>query len=109
MVVRSAVDPAGEVVEVANHAEFLALPQEVRDRARYFLLTHHNDAMPASGSPWLSRRRGDLAPKRRPGARTSRSSSRFMDVKNATNVVPGQFVANGHDYRGSLVRFTSLA
>ena len=33
----------------------------------------------------------------------------FMDVKNAMHVVPGQFVANGHDYRGSLVRFTSLA
>ena len=25
------------------------------------------------------------------------------------NVVPGQFVANGHDYRANLVRFTSLA
>ncbi len=25
------------------------------------------------------------------------------------NVIPGQFVANGHDYRASLARFTSLA
>ena len=33
----------------------------------------------------------------------------FIDVKNAMNVIPGQFVANGHDYRASLARFTSLA
>ena len=25
------------------------------------------------------------------------------------NVIPGQFVANGHDYREDLARFTSLA
>ena len=33
----------------------------------------------------------------------------FIDVKNAMNVIPGQFVANGHDYRVSPARFTSLA
>jgi hypothetical protein len=28
-----------------------------------------------------------------------------MDMKNAMNVVPGEFVANGHDYRADLARF----
>ncbi|HYN57516.1 MAG TPA: alpha/beta-hydrolase family protein, partial [Motilibacterales bacterium] len=42
----AAMDPGGEIVEVDNYQEFLALPQDVRDRARYFFLTHHNDSMP---------------------------------------------------------------
>jgi uncharacterized membrane protein len=28
-----------------------------------------------------------------------------IDMKNAMNVVPGDFVANGHDYRADLARF----
>jgi hypothetical protein len=28
-----------------------------------------------------------------------------IDMKNAMNVVPGEFVANGHDYRADLARF----
>jgi hypothetical protein len=30
-------------------------------------------------------------------------------MKNAMNVVPGEFVANGHDYRADLVRFVREA
>ncbi len=33
----------------------------------------------------------------------------FIHVKNAMNVILGQSVANGHDYRASLARFTSPA
>ncbi len=32
-----------------------------------------------------------------------------VDLKNSTDVVPGVFVARGHDYRADLARFTSLA
>jgi len=42
----AATDPEGEVVEVASYAEYLALPDEARSRARYVLLTLHNDPMP---------------------------------------------------------------
>jgi hypothetical protein len=33
----------------------------------------------------------------------------LIDVKNAMHVIPGQFVANGHDYRASIPRFVSVA
>ena len=32
-----------------------------------------------------------------------------VDMKNATDVVPGTFEAFGHDYRADLARFTSLS
>ena len=32
-----------------------------------------------------------------------------VDMKNSTDVVPGVFVARGHDYRADLARFTSIA
>ncbi|MCU0300334.1 MAG: alpha/beta hydrolase [Candidatus Nanopelagicales bacterium] len=114
----AAVDPDGEVVEVANHAEFLALPDEVRARARYFLLTHHNDAMPKFWFPLAVQAPDWMGPAetREPGVPRETAWRPYitflitlMDVKNAMNVIPGQFVANGHDYRASLPRFTSLA
>ena len=114
----AAMDPDGEVVEVANHAEFMALPPEARDRAKYFLLTHHNDAMPKFWFPLAVQAPSWMGPAdtREPGVPKETAWRpyvtfliTFMDVKNAMHVVPGQFVANGHDYRGSLVRFTSVA
>jgi uncharacterized membrane protein len=114
----AAMDPGGEVVEVANHAEFLALPEEVRARARYFLLTHHNDAMPKFWFPLAVQAPDWMGPAqtREPGVPRETAWRPYitflitlMDVKNAMHVIPGQFVANGHDYRASLPRFTSLA
>ena len=32
-----------------------------------------------------------------------------VDLVNSTDVVPGVFVARGHDYRADLARFTSVA
>jgi uncharacterized membrane protein len=114
----AAMDPDGEIVEVDNHAEFLALPEDVRARARYFLLTHHNDSMPKFWFPLAVQPPTWMGPPetREPGVPKEtawRPYTTFlitlMDVKNAMHVVPGQFVANGHDYRASLARFTSLA
>ncbi|MGV1005229.1 MAG: alpha/beta-hydrolase family protein [Candidatus Nanopelagicales bacterium] len=111
-------DPAGAVVEVDNYQQWLALPAEVREKVRFFLLTHHNDPMPKFWFP-LAVQRPDWmgAPDtREPGLPKETSWRQFTtflitlaDVKNAMQVVPGQFVANGHDYRKALARFTSLA
>jgi hypothetical protein len=44
-----------------------------------------------------------------PGAQQWRSPTTFVqtlvDMKNAANVIPGQFEAKGHDYRADLARF----
>jgi uncharacterized membrane protein len=114
----ASVDPDGEIVEVADYEEFLALPAEVRERARYFFLTHHNDAMPKFWFPlavqapeWMGppETREPGVPKETAWRPYTTFLITFIDVKNAMNVIPGQFVANGHDYRASLARFTSLA
>ncbi len=111
-------DPHGEVVEVDSYAEYLALPEETRQRARYILLTHHNDPMPKFWFPLAVQAPDWLGPAetREPGVPPEvawRPYTTFVitmiDVKNAMNVIPGQFVAKGHDYRKDLARFTSLA
>ena len=98
--------------------EFLALPEDVRARARYFFLTHHNDSMPKFWFPLAVQAPDWMGPAetREPGVPKETAWRpyitfliTFIDVKNAMNVIPGQFVANGHDYRASLARFTSLA
>ena len=112
------MDPRGEIVEIDNYAEYLALPDDVRERARYFLLTQHNDAMPKFWFPlavqapdWMgpAETREPGVPKETAWRPYTTFLITFMDVKNAMNVIPGQFVANGHDYRASLPRFTSVA
>lgn len=111
-------DPHGQVVEVDSYEEFLNLPADVRDRAQYFLLTHHNDPMPkfwfnlaVQAPPWLGRRGNH-----EPGVPSEvhwRPYTTFiitlMDVKNAMHVIPGKFVAMGHDYRKDIARFVSLS
>ncbi|MCB9413043.1 MAG: alpha/beta-hydrolase family protein [Actinobacteria bacterium] len=112
------VDPDGEVIEVASFEEYLALPAEVRERARYFLLSHHNDAMPKFWFPiavqaptWMGRpeTREPGVPKETKWRPYTTFVITLMDVKNAMHVIPGKFEANGHDYRSDLARFTSLA
>ena len=114
----ASMDPDGEIVEVDNYQEFLALPEDVRQRARYFFLTHHNDSMPKFWFPLAVQAPDWMGPAdtREPGVPKETAWRpyitfliTFIDVKNAMNVIPGQFVANGHDYRASLARFTSLA
>lgn len=110
-------DPDGEVVEVDSYEEFLELDEAVRENARYVLLTHHNDPMPkfwfpiAVQSPdWLSRKNRE---KGVPVEVHWRPYTTFIitliDVKNAMHVIPGQFVAEGHDYRKDIARFVSVA
>ena len=111
------MDPNGEIVEVDNYAEFLSLPADVRARARYFFLTHHNDSMPKFWFPLAVQAPDWIGPAetRDPGCPETAWRPyitfliTFIDVKNAMNVMPGQYVANGHDYRANLAKFASLA
>lgn len=113
---RQRLDPDGRVVEVASMAEYEALSAQVRDAARIFLLSHHEDPI-VKFSPelavdvpaWLQNPREPGVPR---GIRW-RPVGTFLnvgvDLKNSTDVVPGVFVARGHDYRADLAGFTSLA
>ncbi len=114
----AAMDPDGEIVEVNDVQEYLALPEQVRARARYVLLTQHNDPMPKFWFPLAVQAPDWMGPAetREPGVPPETAWRPYItflitlvDVKNAMHVVPGTFVATGHDYRASLPRFTSLA
>jgi uncharacterized membrane protein len=109
-------DPDGEVVEVAGFDEWTALPPERRESARVFLVSHHEDPITKFAPdvavdcpPWLTEPREPGVPR---GIRW-RPVGTFLnigvDLKNSTDVVPGVFVARGHDYRADLAQFTSLA
>ncbi|TYB67890.1 hypothetical protein FXF51_14105 [Nonomuraea sp. PA05] len=109
-------DGEGRVAEVASYEEWLALPEERRERVRVVLLTHHEDPVPKLGLPLLIQSPGWLGPERGPGIPAAArwrpfvtALITFVDVLNAIHVVPGQFVSLGHDYRGDLARFVRLA
>ncbi len=111
-------DPHGEVVEVASYDEWCALDDDVRQRMRFVLLSHHEDpitkfspALIVQAPVWLSDgpKRSPAAPK---GVKWEPFTSFVMtavDLKNASQVVPGTFAALGHDYRADLARFTDIA
>lgn len=113
-----AMDPDGVVVEVSSYQEWLALPEEQRQRARVMLLTHHNDPIAKWGPVLAIQAPTWMGPAqtREPGVPTETHWRpfttfliTFVDVMNAMNPVPGKFVASGHDYRADLARFTRLA
>jgi uncharacterized membrane protein len=97
-----------------DFGELQALDPEARQRLRYVMITHDNDAVGHFGLDLLVRAPDWLGPARTraatvPGAEQWRSPTTFVqtlvDMKNAANVVPGQFEARGHDYRADLARF----
>jgi uncharacterized membrane protein len=111
-------DAGGEVVEVASHDEWIAADGKDRQRHRYFRLSHHEDpitrfepALAVQQPSWLGPPDG-----RPPGVpRTTHwypLTTFFLtgiDTINAMSVVPGNFVARGHDYRADLARMVSVA
>jgi len=109
-------DPAGEVVEVASYEEWLALPVEQRSKARIVLVSHHEDPI-TKFSPslavdipsWLQDPREPGVPRGLRWRPVGTFLNIGVDLVNSTDVVPGVFVARGHDYRADLARFTSLA
>ncbi len=111
-------DPDQEVVEVHGFDEWSSLSRLQRQSARYFLLSHDEDpickfspALAVQEPAWM--REGPQRSPALPEGVRWRPFITFVltavDVKNATNVVPGQFEALGHDYRADLARFTSIA
>jgi uncharacterized membrane protein len=115
---RKVSDAGGEIVEVASYDEWMAADSKERDRHRYFLLSHHEDpitrfepALAVQQPSWLGPPAG-----RPPGVpRITRwypLTTFFLtgiDTINAMSVVPGSFVARGHDYRADVARMVSVA
>ena len=111
-------DPDGEVVEVASYDEWAAIDAKERDRHRYFLLSHHEDpitrfepALAVQQPSWLGPP-DDRPPGVPKTAHWYPLTTFFLtgiDTINAMNVVPGNFVARGHDYRADLARMVSVA
>jgi uncharacterized membrane protein len=97
-----------------DFGELEALDTEARRQLRYVMITHANDAVGHFGLDLLVRAPDWLGPAATraatvPGAQQWRSPTTFVqtlvDMKNAANVIPGQFEAKGHDYRADLARF----
>jgi uncharacterized membrane protein len=102
------------IVDVNSFDELEQLPAEVRAKLRYVMITHHNDGVGLFGADLLIQKPGWLGdPELRPAQVPKwmrwvpivTAIQTAIDMKNAMNVVPGQFVANGHDYRADLARF----
>lgn len=114
---RPDVEPA-VVGEFNSYEELESMKEEDRKWLRYFLVTHGNDGVGHFGPDLLiqqPRWLGDPTT-RPPGVPASQKwitpttfFQTLIDMKNAMNVVPGQFDANGHDYRGDLPRFVREA
>jgi uncharacterized membrane protein len=110
---RPDVDTAA-VAEFDNFEQLEALPPEVRRQLRYVLLTHGNDGVGHFGfdlliqePDWLGdpETRPPGVPKSQQWTPVTTFVQTLVDMNNAMNVVPGQFDANGHDYRADLARF----
>jgi uncharacterized membrane protein len=93
------------------------LAPEARESLRYVMITHDNDAVAHFGLDLLARAPDwlgpeDTRPASVPKSEQWRSPTTFIqtlvDMKNAANVIPGQFEAKGHDYRADLARFVKV-
>ena len=115
---RTRTDPGGESVELASHREWLDLDPVQRDAHKFVLLSHHEDPIARFEPALAVQQPGWLGPvEHRPPGVSSRASwtplvsfvLTLIDVKNAMDVVPGIFVAHGHDYRADLARMVAAA
>jgi uncharacterized membrane protein len=105
---------AGLVAEIDSFEELERLGSEARDALRYVMLTHHNDGVGLFGPDLVIQEPGWLGDPETRAASVPRwmrwvpiitAIQTVIDMKNAMNVVPGEFAANGHDYRSDLARF----
>jgi hypothetical protein len=110
---RADVD-ASLVIDVDNFGDLEQLSAEARKKLRYVMITHHNDGVGLFGADLIIQRpqwlgepdfRPPSVPKWMRWAPIVTAVQTVIDMQNAMNVVPGEFVANGHDYRADLARF----
>lgn len=111
---RSDVDRS--LIGVFNDFEQLEmLPEDARAKLRFVMITHDNDAVASfwldllvQAPSWLGKNH-ETRPKTVPKNEKWSSPTTFwqtaVDMKNAANVVPGDFEATGHDYRKDLAVF----
>jgi len=102
------------VIDVDNFGQIEQLAPSARGDLRYVMITHHNDGVGLFGADlviqkpaWLNEPelRPPAVPKWMRWTPIITAVHTAIDMKNAMNVVPGEFVANGHDYRADLARF----
>jgi uncharacterized membrane protein len=115
---REVTDPGSEIVEIASYDEWIYDDGRDRDTHRYFLLSHHEDpitrfepALAVQQPPWLGppRRRPPGVPRSTHWHPLTTFFLTGIDMVNAMSVVPGSFMARGHDYRADLARMVSVA
>jgi len=91
-----------------------ALGADARKKLRYVMITHDNDGVAHFGLDLLVRAPEWLGPAETRPATVPKSEQwrtpttfvqTLVDMKNAANVIPGQFEAKAHDYRKDLARF----
>jgi uncharacterized membrane protein len=100
-----------------NFDQVEALSAAERDKLRYFMVTHHDDPVAHLGidllvqsPPWLDEiGRASGVPAAHSWVTPQTFVETFIDIKNASRVVPGLFESKGHDYRADLLRFVSEA
>jgi uncharacterized membrane protein len=92
------------------------LDPQRRERLRYIMLTHDNDAVACFGvdllfrcPDWLAENRTAAVPPETRWYPVTTLLQTGIDMKNAMNVVPGKFEARGHDYRADTARFVLAA
>jgi uncharacterized membrane protein len=104
-----------ELVGVFDHiGQLLELDEAARQRIRYCMITHDNDAVAMFGAELLYQAPKWLGPPESRPARVPRGM-RWMpvmsffqvlvDMKNSANITPGVFDRTGHDYRADLRGF----
>ena len=102
------------LADVDSFSDLEQMPAEAREKLRYVMITHHNDGVGLFGADlvvqkpgWLGEQelRPPSVPKWMRWVPIITAVQTAVDMKNAMNVVPGEFVANGHDYRADLARF----
>jgi uncharacterized membrane protein len=115
---REACDAGGEIVEIASCDEWVTAEGLDRGSHRYFLLSHHEDPITRFEPALAVQQPPRLGPPeaRPPGVpripHWHPLTTFFLtgiDMINAMNVVPGSFMARGHDYRADLARMVSVA
>lgn len=97
-----------------NIDELKSLSNKAKNELRYCMITHYNDPVALFGANLIYQKPDWLMePAKRP---PTVSQSQYyttpgtflltlVDMKNAMNVIPGQFEASGHDYRADLAEF----